>query len=236
MQKSICICIFGLIFLCSCSNVPKVANYPVSYQEKMQAVHHWDILAADIAKEIKLSLQANVPPGEEKIYLEPHTKNRQSVFNEIFDTLLKTQLFKQDIKLTVDEESYVKMKYQTQMVKHKSIRKTSPPYPGQTMMLAALGSGIYKAFSRSIGAGLFASAAGVEVLNGFDGPRPWEVPHYEIVITTEVTMNDEIIARRSNIYYINDKDFMHYLETDMPTKSYKVVSDGKEGSFGKSIL
>lgn len=238
MQKNTCICIFCLIFLCSCSNVPKVAKYPVSYQEKMQSVHHWDVLAADIAKEIKLSLQASVPPGEEKIYLKPHTKNRQSVFSEIFDTLLATQLFRQEIKLTTDEESYVKMKYKTQMVKHKSIRTTSPLYPGQILMLTVLGHGIYKAFSSNSDAlGALALAGGAEVINGFDGLGPLAVPHYEIVITTEVSMNDEIIALRSNMYYINDVDYMHYWdETEMPTKNYNVVSDGKEGSFGKSTF
>lgn len=231
MQKNICICVISLIFLCSCSNVPKVAKYPVSFQQKMQSAHHWDVLAADIAKEFKSSLQANVPAGTaRKVYLEP---NQKSTFNDTFDTLLRTQLFKQGIELTPDdapkdecEGSYVKMNYETQMVKHKGIRCTSPLFPGQALMLTALGAGVYKAFSSNNDTfGAFAAAGAVELINGLDGPfGPLAVPHHEVVITTELTMNNSIIARRSNIYYINDADYMHYLEEiEIPTKNYTVV-------------
>lgn len=225
----------ALIFLCSCSNVPKPVSYPLNYQHKMQAAHHWDVLADDVAKEVKLALQKEKEKDpalpDKQIYFEP---NKASLFGKVFDTLLITQLFNQDIKLTTKKESNsLKLKYGTQIVKHCRNRHTSPLYPGEALLLTALGHGIYKAFSANSDAlGLFAAAGAVEVINGLE--HDWTVPHHEIVITTELTRNDSVIDRRSNIYYINDADFWHYAnswhnnrgeEKEMPIKNYTCVSE-----------
>ena len=226
----------ALIFLCSCSNVPKPASYPLSFQQKMQAVHHWDVLADDVAKDVKLALQKEKEKDptlrDEQIYLEPC---KGSAFGEVFDTLLITQLVNQKgptknesnqkIKLTTkNENNSLKLTYGTQIVKHRAKRFTSPLYPGEALLLTALGHGVYKAFADNSDAlGLFAAAGAVEVINDIE--FEWGVPHYEIVITTELTNNDTVIDRRSNIYYINDADFWHYSEKEMPIKNYTCVSE-----------
>ena len=230
-----------LLFLCSCSNVPKPASYPLSFQQKMQAVHHWDVLAEDVAKGVKLTLQKKHPELLGKpIYLEPHER---STFGEVFGTLLTTQLFNlkwpeknesnQKIKLPMkNEKDFLKLEYGTQIVKHRAKRFTSPLYPGEPLLLTALGHGIYKAFSANSDAlGLFAAAGAVEVINDIE--FEWGVPHYEIVITTQLTKtntnNDtDVIYRKSDIYYIQDADFWHYSESkekEMPIKNYTCVSE-----------
>lgn len=222
----------ALIFLCSCSNVPKPTSYRVTTQQKMQAVHHWDVLADDVAKEVKLALKEKGKKDPallgKPIYLEPC---KGSVFGKVFDTLLTTQLFKQ-VKLTKNESNSLKLRYETQMVKHRSNRHTSPLYPGEALLLTALGHGIYKAFSANSDVlGLFAAAGAVEVINGFE--HDWTVPHHEIVITTELTKpNGDVVDRRSNIYYINDADSWYYAnswhnweeEKELQTKKYTFVS------------
>jgi len=203
----------------------------------MQAAHHWDVLAEDVAKDVKkevkkLTLQ-DPTLRDKQIYLEP---NKMSLFGKVFDTLLITQLVNQKIGLTTKKESNsLKLKYGTQKVVHKSARHTSPLYPGEALLLTALGHGIYKAFSANSDAlGLFAAAGAVEVINGFE--HDWTVPHHEIVITTQLTKpNDTVIYRKSNIYYINDADFWHYANSwhnwgeeeieEMPIKKYSCVSE-----------
>jgi len=243
-----------LLFLCSCSNVPKPVSYRVTTQQKMQAVHHWDVLAKDVAKDVKLALRKEKEKDptlcDKPIYLEPR---KASLFGKVFDTLLITQLVnqkgptkheskhkiklttknesKQKIKFTKNENNSLKLKYETQMVKHKSKRHTSPLYPGEALLLTALGHGVYKAFSANSDAlGLFAVAGAVEVINGLE--HDWTVPHYEIVITTQLTNNDDVIYRKSNIYYIQDADSWHYSEEEeeeeieeMPIKNYTCVSE-----------
>jgi hypothetical protein len=244
-----------LIFLCSCSNVPKPISYWVTSQQKMQAAHHWDVLAEDVAKDVKQALQkeGKKDPAllSKPIYLEP---NKASLFGKVFETLLITQLFKQEIKLMESnplESNSLKLEYGTQIVKHCSNRHTSPLYPGAILSLTALGHGVYKAFADNSDAlGLFAAAGTAEVINDIE--FEWGVPHHEIVITTKLTEltkpngteltntepanNDTvtIIYRKSSIYYIQDADFWHYAnswhnnrgeEKEMPIKKYTCVSE-----------
>lgn len=155
MRKTIYLTILiSACILCSCSGVPK--------PRKMQAAHDWHVLAADIAKQVKLTLRDRESVGQQ-IYLEPHDK---SLFRAVFNTLLTTQFFKQGIGVTRSERASVKMKYGIHMVARN-----------------------------------------------------------ELIITTELTMAGGVIARRSNIYYINDPDAWHYCEKEMPTKGYAVVSE-----------
>ena len=85
MRKTIYLAILiSACILCSCSNVPKPTKYPISFQKKMQATHHWDVLATDIAKEVKLTLRDREALGQQ-IYLEPNDK---SLFSQVFTQLL----------------------------------------------------------------------------------------------------------------------------------------------------
>jgi len=51
--------------------------------------------------------------------------------------------------------------------------------------------------------------------------------HYEIIITTSIVKKQKYLFRSSDIYYINDKDFWHYLNRLPQTKTIK-VSTGKK--------
>ena len=213
MRKTIYLTILiSACILCSCSGVPK--------PQKMQAAHDWHVLAADIAKHVKVALKDQESLGQQ-IYLEPHDK---SLFRGVFNTLLITQLFKQGIGITMNESAPVKMKYETQIVKHKNKRRAPPLFPGETLLLTSLGYGVFKAFDNTGTGGLFATAGAVEVINALDPTNPLTVSHHEIIITTEVTVNDRVIARQSNIYYINDPDAWHYGK-EMPPKHFRVVSE-----------
>ena len=47
------ILILGVIFaLVGCAQAPKPTAYPLTFQKKMQAASHWDLLAEDVADQI----------------------------------------------------------------------------------------------------------------------------------------------------------------------------------------
>jgi hypothetical protein len=219
------VCAVALLLLCSCSNVPKPASYVISTQQKMQAVHHWDVLADDVAKDVKLTLQGHAL-ADKQIYLEP---NDGSIFTEVFDNLLATELFKQGVTCTKSDNNSVKLTYEAQIVRHKADRFTSPFYPGEILSLTAIGTGVYKAFEASnTPLGVFAAAGALEVINDVEFEWWRGVPHCEVAITTELTSNDQVIARNTGLYYINDADEGHYLNLtarELSTKRYTVVND-----------
>ncbi|MBW6520249.1 MAG: hypothetical protein K0A99_04435 [Desulfoarculaceae bacterium] len=61
MRLIICtalICLFALS--CSgCTRIPQPTTYAYSEQQKMQAAHHWDVLANDVADQINKTLVRN---------------------------------------------------------------------------------------------------------------------------------------------------------------------------------
>lgn len=44
------------IFMAACTRIPQPASYAYSEQQKMQASHHWDVLANDVANQINNQL------------------------------------------------------------------------------------------------------------------------------------------------------------------------------------
>ena len=56
--------------LVGCAQVPKPSAYSFSYQKKMQAAHHWELLARDVAKGVALEYAGLVDGG---VYVEPGT-------------------------------------------------------------------------------------------------------------------------------------------------------------------
>lgn len=119
MRKTIYITILiSACILCSCTGVPKPT--------KMQAAYDWHLLAAnlaaDIAKQVKLTLRDRESDFSPQIYLEQHDK---SLFRDVFDNLLKTQFFKHGIRVTGSEGATVKMKYEIQMVARNELIVTT---------------------------------------------------------------------------------------------------------------
>ena len=45
------------------SQVPVATTYPISFQRKMQAAEHWDILAADVANRLRDTLLIGPAPA-----------------------------------------------------------------------------------------------------------------------------------------------------------------------------
>ena len=45
-----------LFLVVGCTRIPQPASYAYSEQQKMQAAHHWDVLASDVANQINNQL------------------------------------------------------------------------------------------------------------------------------------------------------------------------------------
>ena len=65
---------------CSTLDVPRADNYPATGQKKARAMHHWDVLADDVAQRVAEKIAA-WPQGEEPIYVSVPD---QSSFNQSF--------------------------------------------------------------------------------------------------------------------------------------------------------
>ncbi len=192
-----------------CIRIPQPVGYGYSKQSKMQAAHHWEILANDVANDINRELIARgylVDP----LYVRHSCGLPDSCgagetfpFDEGFNDLLVSELVGFGVPIQVaQEEDAMIVDYKVQVLYHNATRYQWPQ-PGVITALAA-GIVVFKdAPSELINlaiAGATDLARTTSVVNG----------HYEVIITTSISDNNKYIMRSSNIYYINDEDFWHY--------------------------
>jgi hypothetical protein len=201
--------LFFFVFMAGCTRIPQPASYAYSEQQKMQASHHWDVLASDVANQINNQLIRSdyidkavfvkSTCGSDAVPCEP---GQTTQFNEAFRDLLITRLVHFGVPTSIEKQvADIKIDYKVQVVYHATIRPTIPPGA-----LTALSAVILVIRHASIEIQALALAAGLDIMNAAS-PRNG---HYEVIITTSMVTDGKYLFRTSDIYYINDPDFWHY--------------------------
>lgn len=232
-MQPILIFLFFLPLLVSCSSrIPEPITYPYSQQHKMQASHHWEILARDLANRInnELILSNNI---ESAVYVKPTCgdeahpcrANETSTFNEAFRDLLITGLYDYGIPTqSKPMPEAIEVLYKVQVVRFNSNRIRSLQ-PG---LLTALSAAVLVMRNAPGELLLLASGAASDVANTSYTSNG----RYEVIITTSMIENGKYLFRASDIYYVNDKDFYQYQEThkgtNLITLKSKISSPGNQ--------
>ena len=202
--------LLSVLLLCSCSRIPEPAVYPYSSQSKMQAAHHWDVLALDVADQINKELVKDDLLNS-AVYVKktcgkddaPCKPNETSQFDEGFHDLLVTQLVRYGVPTCAQpEKDALVINYKVQTVYHQADRVRSLA-PG---VLTALGAGIAVLRNAPTDVLIVATGAALDLAN----TSYVRNGHYEIIITTSMVSRRIYLFRTSSIYYINDEDFWQY--------------------------
>jgi hypothetical protein len=215
-----------LVILAGCTHrpIPLATSYPVSTQHKMQAAHHWEVLAQHVADRLANTLEMTFPNAVVKpaLYIRYTQAQEKIPFGKAFFHLLTAALVQKGLVLVNDANygNILMLDYDMQIVHHKDRRLTYPP-PGTFTGLGALawlvaygadkwGDPELAVFPLSLAADAYASK---------DFFLPGET-NTEVIITTSVTMGQQYIFGDTNLYYVNTGDSDHY-ENDALT--YQVV-------------
>ena len=225
MRLIICTTLICLFTLCGsgCSRIPQPATYGYSEQQKMQAAHHWDVLANDVAHQINKTLLekdyvsepvfVRATCGTENTPCEP---GETTQFNEGFRDLLITQLFRFGVPTSAEEsQKAIVVNYKVQVVHHRDNRHAARP-PG---ILTALTAAV-SVLRYAPGEVQAIAAAGILDLASSASPN---AGHYEVIITTSMITGNKYLFRTSDIYYINDLDFWHY-QNNAPTREIQITN------------
>lgn len=209
------------------STIPEPISYPYSQQNKMQASRHWEVLAADLANRInnQLIITDNIDKavfvketcGNEAL---PCGESETGSFNEAFRDLLITYLV--DFGIPTRNERAAEaldINYKVQVVRHNADRRRSLQ-PG---LLSTLSAAIVVLRDAPANLVIMAAGAAADVANSSLVGHG----HYEIIITTSIVKKQQYLFRSSDIYYINDKDFWHYLNRMPQTRVVKVSTNKK---------
>jgi hypothetical protein len=212
-----------LVLLVGCSQVPKPSTYPYSFQQKMQAAHHWNVLADKVAGGVAANLRAGPESSVEAVYVQ---SDDRSPFGRAFRTFLITDLTKQGIRVSVNPETPLQIDWAVQLVAHNAGR-INPPLPLAFTALAGVATGVgiaWEELGTYAASGLTAGVLGLllDFLYGTDSFAP--LPHSEVIITTMITKTGTILARNTTPFYINDEDRWHYSSRrDIPRMGAPVV-------------
>ena len=195
----------------ACGRIPEPIGFDYSQQKKMQASHHWDVLAADIANQLNNELIINdyldTPVfvrktcGDENSVCKPE---ESTVFEESFRDLLITNLVTLGVPTTPHlSDKAIVVNFKAQPVYHNRNRWRTLK-PG---LLTALTAGILVIRNAPSELVTLAIAGTIDFANAaYVNPS-----NFEVIITTSVIAKHQYLFRNSNIYYINDQDSWHYM-------------------------
>jgi hypothetical protein len=190
-----------LVLLAGCSSVPKPSPYPYSSQQQMQAAHHWNELASEVAEEVAAS------GTREPVYIQ---HDDRSPFDQAFHGFLITELRKRSIPVSSNPKTPLHIDWEVQCVVHNANRSNSSFPFGLGWLTGGITTLVASPF------------VGVEPLFGNGS-----LPHCEVIITTQLTDTETraVPVRNSDVYYINDKDWQHYWPRPdiVVQKAYTVV-------------
>jgi len=200
---------------CSTLDVPRADNYPISGQKKARAVHHWDVLANDVAARIAAKL-IEWPPGEHPIYI---TIPDPSSFNQGFLKLLRVHLLERGVALSTGP-SDIELEIQTQVVQHRSnLRVNSPIVTPWTLL--ATGVGVWRDWTENypgetllpgvasaigIGAGVALDVASLHT----QGRAAGGPTRTEVLVTTMLKNSTRYMTGSADMYYIEHDDAVLY--------------------------
>lgn len=223
---------------CSSLNVPTADAYPASSQHKARAVHHWDLLAEDVATRIA----AKARDGgmfNQAFHLVPAER---TPFNRAFGDLLLTRLVNQGMVIATapnpGHDAGAFIRYDAQVVAHSSRGRNSTELPITSL---AVGVAVLRdswlhvpsTASGAIGglaAGLVADVSS-RVMSGSASGGPTRT---ELVVSTSLELGQRFVARTSDIYYIEPGDVGLFVpppppppppppEPPAPVKNWRVV-------------
>lgn len=187
---------------CAQSPIPVSGNFDLTEQKKVRSAGHWQVLSQDAVREtVKMLDNAGVASGARMSIVAP---KKSTAFEKTFHELLTTELVRSGRQVTTSAQNPLQLSYNVQVVVHKSHR---PHFiPGIHTMVAGGIFALYGLRNHHLDTqalGLLGVTAAVDYASsvGSGGPT-----HTELVLTTSVGTPDQIITRKTDVYYLEDVD------------------------------
>lgn len=212
----------SVVLLAGCaagtSQAPVAITYPRTEQQKMQAAHHWDVLAEYEAGRILTALKDASNP----IYIDVPTA-LDSAFAYGYAAMLQSHLVsKGAVVVTEPVSGSVRISYFTQVLEHKD-RGYVAPAPGT---YTALGAGVVAvaAAADTWEPGALAALPVLLAADVLSGGYA-KVEPTEVIITTRMIEGMLVLYSDTDIFYFNPGDTDHYLDQATLRKgmTFKVV-------------
>jgi hypothetical protein len=101
------------------ASVPVATTYPLTTQHRMQAAHHWDVLAREIADDIAPRAKQN----SSRLYVTQ--KGPRSTFSDGLHSFLVAALMERGVTVVTTPENALTLQYSTQVI-YQPTQRTDP--------------------------------------------------------------------------------------------------------------
>lgn len=204
-------------FYANTAQVPIATTYPYTEQQRMQAAHHWEVLARHEANGIlrservrfrDLHVASDVTRdahNDAHAYLSAY---RGGEFGRGIRALLTSELVTRGGNVTATPQpNAATIHIDVEVVSHTDRHFTRPPAGAFTALATGIAVATVPLNRWSEPAlGLIPAAMLADTLSG-----SWTYTgHDEIIVTTQIIDDERILYSSSNIYYINAGDRSHY--------------------------
>lgn len=206
---------------CAQRPVPLASSYPASEQQKMQATHHWDVLAESLAAGIQAKLPANRP-----VYIVPPSQN--TAFGKALHTLLTRYLVEKGVSVSVTDPAdtpccnTLRLKYDSQVVNFDD-REGLRQLPSDFTLMKAASYLIYRVGD------LWATPAwAILPMSSYQEAYFPAGTNSEVIVSLSVEDGPRVIHSDSRTYYINGAEQDHYSHPGVlppvpHTKQYRMI-------------
>ena len=203
-----------------CANkapIPLAENFDLTVQPKVRSAGHWDLLSRDVVSQTLGTLEkSGVPAGTQvHVGLPPNP----SAFDLAFRDFLITKFVQSGANVQMAPGQGLDVSYHAQLVRHNSDR---PHFvPGQFTMITAGLMAAYGLRHEHIDAQLM-GALGLAALADYGASVNTGGPtNTEMVLTTTVSRGGQYIARKTDVYYLENVDAPLFLR---PPPAYRSVN------------
>lgn len=193
-------CAAAVLAGCATSPIPVSENFPLTVQPKVRSAGHWNLVSKDVAAQ---TLQTLTKVGSSSGLYVALPANA-TPFDKVFRELLITELVKSGRVVQQAPDNALEVSYEVQIVRHDSPRPNF--VPGRFTMITAGLYAMYGLRAQHLDvalAGGLGLAAVADYVASVDSGGP---THTEMVLTTTVATGGRYLARKTDIYYLQDED------------------------------
>lgn len=200
------------------TEAPLATNFDTTKQKKLQAAHHWQVIANDMADTLTDALAKGslcVAPGGSCPTLHVNQTQPNSAFGKAFHSQFLSRLVNKGQNVSVRGPGDIAVTVEAQTVKFSPDRDQYLGVGKFTMLATGIwalrGINVQSGIVHGAGHSLVAGAVAADIyqwnMSEFaSGPTP----QIELILTTSATRDGKFVARTTNVYYIADSDASLY--------------------------
>ncbi|GAO25583.1 hypothetical protein ALISP_5403 [Alicycliphilus sp. B1] len=187
---------------CGSAPIPLSKNFELTSQYKVRSAGHWELLSRDVVAQTRATLEkAGYAPNTPLHVAAPA---QPSAFDLGFRDFLITEFVQEGASVQQGPGATLEVSYNTQVVRHNSDR---PHFiPGQFTMLAAGVMAAYGLRHEHLDTKLLATlglTTAADYANSINSGGPTNT---ELILTTTVSRAGQYVARKTDVYYLENAD------------------------------